>query len=69
MLYWLGAPDDLDAFIDRRIEDVMAFEKTKARLRENPLARALFAGPLKILERVSAPQPAEDLPGYMKKGA
>ena len=69
VLYWLGAPEDLDAFIDRRIEDVMAFEKTKARLRENPVTRALLAGPLKLLERISAPQPAEDLPGYVKKGA
>jgi len=69
VLYWLGAPDDIDGFIDRRIEGVMAFEKTKARLRENPVTRALLAGPLKLLERISAPQQPEDLPGYVKKGA
>ena len=69
VLYWLGAPEDLDDFIDRRIEGVMAFEKTKARLRENPLAKVLLAGPLKLLERISAPQRPEDLPGYVKKGA
>lgn len=69
VLYWLGDPEDLDAFVDRRIEDVMTFEKTKARLKENPLTRALMAGPLKLLERISAPQPADDLPGHVKKGA
>lgn len=69
VLYWLGAPEDLDGFIDRRIGDVMAFEKTKARLRENPVTKALLAGPLKLLERISAPQQPDDLPGYVKKGA
>ena len=69
VLYWLGAPEDLDDFIDRRIEDVMAFEKTKVRIRENPLGKALLAGPLKLLERISAPQPQDDLPGHVKKGA
>ena len=67
VLYWLG--DDSEghsatwAFLDRRIENVMAFEQTKAKFRENPLGRALLAGPLKILERIHAPKPADDLPG------
>ena len=68
VLYWLGDPADLDAFIDRRIDEVMAFEATKARLKENPFARAVMVGPLKLLERISAPQPAEDLPGYLPPG-
>jgi ubiquinone biosynthesis protein COQ9 len=72
VLYWLG--DDSEAhvatwdFLDRRIDNVMAFEKTKAAFRENPLGKALLNGPLKILERIHAPQKAEDLPGHSTKG-
>lgn len=67
VLYWMG--DDSEAhqatwdFLDRRIASVMAFERTKAHFRKNPLGRALLAGPLKVLERVRAPQPQSDLPG------
>ena len=70
VLFWLGdqTPDSAEtwAFLDRRLENVMQFEKTKARLRENPLAKALLKGPLKLLERVHAPQPDPDLPGNSK---
>lgn len=72
VLYWLG--DDSEdhaatwAFLDRRIENVMSFEKAKARFRENPLGRALMAGPFKLLERIHAPHPMKDLPGYQGKG-
>jgi ubiquinone biosynthesis protein COQ9 len=72
VLYWLGdespAQADTWAFLDRRIENVMQFEKVKAGIRANPLGRALFAGPLKVLERISAPQPQDDLPGHSMKG-
>ena len=67
LLFWLG--DDTPGqkatwdFLDRRIENVMAFEKTKARFRENPVGKALLAGPLKVLERVHAPNRRDDLPG------
>lgn len=68
VLYWLG--DDSPeheatwAFLDRRIEDVMRFEKVKGQLRENRLFGALTAGPAKLLERVRAPSGADaDLPG------
>ena len=67
LLFWLG--DDTPqqqatwAFLDRRIENVMSFEKTKARFRENPIGKALLAGPLKVLERVHAPNKATNLPG------
>lgn len=69
VLYWLG-DDSLDtqatdAFIDRRIDDVMQFEKLKANLRDNPLLKPL-AGPLsKILSSVKAPTKMTpgDLPG------
>jgi ubiquinone biosynthesis protein COQ9 len=69
VLFWLG-DDSTDSqptwdFLDRRIGNVMSFEATKARFRENPLGKALLAGPLKILERVHAPQRARDLPGKL----
>ncbi len=67
MLYWLGddSPDHAASwdFLDRRIENVMSFEKAKASFRENPLGKALLAGPLKILERLHAPKGQRDLPG------
>ena len=72
VLYWLGDASDGQAatwaFLDRRIANVMAFEKTKARMRENVLGKALLSGPLKLLERIHAPQPMEDLPGRSTKG-
>jgi ubiquinone biosynthesis protein COQ9 len=67
VLYWLG--DDSDdhaatwAFLDRRIEDVMAIEKVKARLRDNALWKAVSEGPLKALGKVRMPKVPEDLPG------
>ena len=56
------------AFLDRRIANVMSVEKAKAGFRENPLGKALLAGPLKILERIHAPERGEDLPGHLTKG-
>ena len=72
VLYWLG--DDsvdgqaTDAFIDRRIDDVMQFEKVKAQVKANPLFKPL-TGPLgRILAGVKAPSHAvrDDLPGVWK---
>jgi len=72
VLYWLG-DDSLDhqatwSFLDRRIDDVMQVEKAKARIRETPVLRTLFAGPGWLLGRVRAPQatPPADLPGYWR---
>jgi ubiquinone biosynthesis protein COQ9 len=63
VLYWLGdsSPDFTNtwAFLDRRIEDVMRFEKSKAQLNENPLVRAAMWGPMQILRHVHAPQATE----------
>lgn len=68
VLFWLGDTSDGDAdtcaFLDRRIDNVMQFEKAKAGMRDNPVAKALLRGPLKILERVHAPEPRNDLPGH-----
>jgi ubiquinone biosynthesis protein COQ9 len=55
--------DRTRAFVDRRIEEVMAFEKWKAGAAENPALRPL-ARPLNwIMARIKAPAPPSDLPG------
>lgn len=72
VLYWLG-DDSLDgqatdAFIDRRIDDVMQFEKVKAQVRDNPLLKPV-TGPLgRLLSGVRAPakMPPVDLPGMWR---
>src|SRR6056297_4000230 len=60
VLYWLGDESEGQErtwdFIDRRIEDVMQFEKVKAKARENRLVSELMAGPLSFLGRVKAPE-------------
>jgi ubiquinone biosynthesis protein COQ9 len=67
VLYWLGdsSPGKQATweFLDRRIEQVMQFEKLKAGLRENPLGKALMAGPMKVFETIRAPRLPDDLPG------
>ena len=70
VLFWLGDTSEDNAatwaFLDRRIENVMQFEKLKAGAQKAPGFQALMKGPLKILERISAPKGAADLPGKMK---
>jgi ubiquinone biosynthesis protein COQ9 len=76
LLYWLGDQSEGSArtweFLDRRIEDVMRFEKAKQQMRDNPLARFVFAGPRAILGMIRAPgargpardaAPGPDMPG------
>lgn len=66
VLFWLG--DDgtgLDDFIDRRIDNVIQFEKVKAQVNENPLLKPL-TGPLaRMASMIKAPTriPDVDLPG------
>jgi ubiquinone biosynthesis protein COQ9 len=66
VLFWLG--DDgtgLDDFIDRRIDNIMQFEKVKAQVNENPLLKPL-TGPLaRMASMIKAPAriPDVDLPG------
>ncbi|MEZ5733557.1 MAG: COQ9 family protein [Paracoccaceae bacterium] len=68
VLFWLG-DDSVDQaatwdFLDRRIEDVMRFEKLKAQVRDNPGLSRMLAGPLRLLGRIRAPVAAgDDLPG------
>ncbi len=69
VLFWLGdnSIDHADtwAFLDRRIDDVMQFEKVKAQVRKNPVLSRLMAGPDWVLSHVKAPRrmPDADLPG------
>jgi ubiquinone biosynthesis protein COQ9 len=59
LLFWLG-DDSLDhqatwAFLDRRIDDVMRFEKLKAGVRDNKALSTLLAAPLAVLGKIRAP--------------
>lgn len=68
VLYWLGDTSDADeatwAFLDRRIEGVMAFEKFKADVNGNPLLKPFVAGPNWLMERLKAPERSRDtMPG------
>lgn len=71
VLFWLG-DDSLDnqatwEFLERRIEDVMRFEKFKAGVQGNKALSMLFAGPMAVLNTIKAPKAARgDLPGQMQ---
>lgn len=68
VLYWLG-DDSLDGqatqdFIDRRIDNVMQFEKFKAAVSQNPLTKPFAAALGSLTSRIKAPgKPPSDLPG------
>jgi ubiquinone biosynthesis protein COQ9 len=72
VLYWLG--DDstggqaTDAFIDRRIEDVMQVEKVKARLRDNLVLKPLTLPFGRLMAGIKAPRRNidPDLPGIWR---
>lgn len=63
-LYWLGDETSNNAatwaFLDRRIENVMQFERAKAKAKENPLVDAFMKGPGKLLDLVQAPHSGRD---------
>lgn len=73
LLYWLGDDSQGGArtreFTRRRIDDLMRFEKTKAKVAENPVAAAVLRGPMRLLGRLRAPAAAApaDLPGWRGK--
>jgi ubiquinone biosynthesis protein COQ9 len=62
VLYWLGDESDgfraTWAFLDRRIEGVMRFEKFKAQMNANPLGRILMTGPNALAKMVRPPRRA-----------
>lgn len=67
VLYWLG-DDSLDnsdthAFIERRIENVMQFEKLKGQLKSNPLTKPFMQMQDAVLGKMKAPSPRTDVPG------
>lgn len=72
VLYWLG--DDsvdgqaTDAFIDRRIDDVMQVERVKAALRGNALLRPFTAPLSRLGAMIKAPNSRDmaDLPGMWR---
>lgn len=73
VLYWLGDQSAGNQatwdFLDRRIEDVMRFEKVKGAVNGNPLFRTVFAGPLWAMGKVRAPRRApDDMPGRQNGG-
>ena len=62
VLYWLGDSSDRCeatwAFLDRRIDGVMRFEKFKAQVSENPLGRLLLTGPNMVAKMIRPPRRA-----------
>ena len=69
VLFWLG-DDSLDHqatwdFLDRRIDNVMQFEKVKAQIRKNPLFKPLLAGPEWLAAQIKPPKSRDDLPGSL----
>ena len=73
LLYWLGdnsaGSEATWAFLDRRIDEVMRFEKAKAKLRESPVLGRLLAGPARLAERVRAQGrgPSMPMPGSWRR--
>ena len=67
VLYWLGDTSQGDQatqkFLDRRIENVMQFEKVKGQIRKSPGLMRLLSGPRALLDRLHAPEGRMDLPG------
>lgn len=67
VLYWLGddSPDQKATwdFLDRRIENVMQFEKLKAQARQNPLLKPFTIAPDWLMKQLHAPTRRDDLPG------
>lgn len=71
VLYWLGDESVGNTatweFLDRRIDNVMQFEKFKANMRKNELFSKIMEGPNKLLSGIRAPHAAasrDDLPGH-----
>ncbi|MEX0319970.1 MAG: COQ9 family protein [Ruegeria sp.] len=69
VLFWLGddSPDHQATwdFLDRRIENVMQFEKFKAAVQKNPLLKPFLAGPNWLAGQIKAPSGMPDLPGSL----
>lgn len=72
VLFWLGDESEGHeatwAFVDRRIDNVMQFEKVKGATLGNPVFTKVFAGPLWVLNQVKAPSKMSrrDMPGVWR---
>ena len=75
LLYWLGdeSPDHAatNAFIDRRIDEVMQIESLKGKLRQNPFTKPFMDAQAALFERFLVPndQEGSGLPGRWESGA
>lgn len=73
VLFWLGdtseGHEETWAFLDRRIEDVMRFEKFKAQANASPVLKPFLAAPKALLGLLKAPDPdaVRNLPGRWTK--
>jgi len=71
LLYWLGDQSENHHatwdFLDRRIMDVMRFEKFKSSFKGSSLGQGFLRGPGRLFEKIKAPQASvrRDLPGYI----
>ncbi|WP_271948538.1 COQ9 family protein [Ruegeria faecimaris] len=70
LLFWLGddSPGNQKTweFLDRRIDNVMQFEKLKGQVRDNPLFRPFLAVPNWLAGQVKAPAKTHGtLPGFL----
>ena len=54
------------AFVERRIDGVMGFEKAKAKFRDSPFYGPFMRGPGRLLDAIKAPsqKAPEHLPGH-----
>jgi ubiquinone biosynthesis protein COQ9 len=72
VLFWLGDESEghqaTDAFIDRRIDNVMQFERVKSATRDNPALRPLTSLMERLTAGIKAPRTAsrDDLPGIWR---
>ncbi|MFB2530551.1 COQ9 family protein [Paracoccus sp. p4-l81] len=60
-VFWMGddSPGKRDSwdFLDRRIDGVMRFEKTKKQIRDSAVLSTIFAGPIWLAGQIRAPEP------------
>ncbi|NRB16553.1 MAG: COQ9 family protein [Rhodobacteraceae bacterium] len=71
VLYWLGddSPQHQASwdFLNRRIDNVMQFEKLKAQVLGNPLLKPFLAGPNWLADQIKRPKAADNLPGSLTR--
>lgn len=67
VLFWLGDTSEGQAetwaFLDRRIENVMQFEATKARIKASPVLNPVLGLPFRLIESLKKPQSRGAMPG------